>query len=124
MKPGFFLFVAVLFSLPLRADWHWQNDMVSATVSPHEYAARFSFANTGKSIVTVTKLTFPCPCIIYRFHATPASPGETGTLTVYVARDPNEPFDDTINLIVSGSPSTKSQELTVRIEKPEPVASK
>jgi len=124
MKPGLFLFVAVLLSLPLRADWQWQNDLAAATVSPHEYAARFSFKNTGKTVVTVTKLTFSCPCIVYRFHATPAGPGETGTLAVYIVRDPNEPFDDTINLIVSGSPSTKSRELTVRVPQADPAASR
>jgi Protein of unknown function (DUF1573) len=124
VKLCFYSLVAVLFILPARADWIWQNDLATATVSPHEYAARFSFKNTGKKVVTVTKLTFSCPCIVFRFQATPAKPGETGTLAVYITRDPNEPFDHTINLIVSGSPSTKSRELTVRIEKSEPVASK
>jgi uncharacterized protein DUF1573 len=116
MKLCFLLLVAVLSTLPVRADWQWQNDLAAATVSPHEYAANFSFKNTGKTVVTVTKLTFSCPCIVYRFHATPAGPGKTGTLAVYITRDPNEPFDDSINLIVSGSPSTKSRELTVRVK--------
>lgn len=124
MKSGFFLFVIVLLSLPLRADWQWQNDLVAATVLPHEYAARFLFKNTGKTAVTVTKLTFCCPCIVYRFQATPAEPGKTGTLAVYIVREPNEPFDDTINLIVSGSPSTKSRELTVRVKPADPAASR
>jgi hypothetical protein len=124
MKSGLFLFVAVLLNLPLRADWQWQNDLTTATILPHEYAARFSFKNTGKTVVTVTKLTFSCPCIVYRFQATPAGPGKTGTLAVYIAREPNEPFDDTINLIVSGSPSTKSRELTVRVKPADPTVSR
>jgi hypothetical protein len=124
MKSGLFLFVTVLLSLPLRADWQWQNDLVTATVLPHEYTAIFSFKNTGKTVVAVTKLTFSCPCIVYRFHATPVGPGKTGTLAVYIARDPNELFADTINLIVSGSPSTKSRELTVRVKQADPAASR
>jgi len=124
MKPGFFLFMAVLSALPLHADWQWQNDLVSATVSSREYGARFSFKNTGKTVVTVTKLTFSCPCIVYRFHATPAEPGKTGTLDVFITRDPNEPFDDTVNLIVSGSPSTRSRELTIRVKPAGPAGSR
>ena len=121
MKPTFLPLVAMVWIIfsnnPVRADWRWQNDMVTATVLPKWYEAKFSFENKGTGPVTVTDVTFSCGCIVYRFASTTAKAGEKGTLTVRIQRTDDEASDKDLDLIVNGPPSTKPQELTVRIEK-------
>ena len=124
MKPRLLSKVAAFFILltaqALHADWQWENDLTVAKPTPKGYEAKFSFQNNGKTSVTVTSLTFSCPCTVYRFTAATAKPGESGTLTILIESEKEGLWGEDLDVIVSGSPSTKPRELTIRMEKAGP----
>lgn len=109
----------ILFSARMAyADWTWENDLAVAKLTPKGYEASFIFHNTGKTNITVTDVAFDCPCTVSHFKSTTAKPGETGMLTIVVESE-KEGLGDDLDAIVSGSSSTKSHELTIRLGTPE-----
>jgi hypothetical protein len=115
MKHAFCLLVPIFIPLLAHADWQWENDLTTATVSAHQYKAQFRFDNTGKTPVTVTSVVFSCPCVVSHFETTSAKPGKTGVLTIRIDRDDDAKAGQDLDLIVVGPSSTTSREMTIRI---------
>ncbi len=123
MKPPLFCKVTVLLLLFCggfaRADWQWENDLASATPTTEGYQAKLTFTNKGDKDITVTGLTFSCSCTVFHFTATTAKPGKEGVLTIVLENGKEVMPGRELSVIVTGSPSTKARELTLRLEAPE-----
>jgi hypothetical protein len=118
LKHAFPALVTIFFPLVAHADWQWENDLATAAISPNQYRVSFRFENNGKLPVKVTDLTFSCPCIVYHFQSKPVAPGKSGILTIQIDRGDDEQAGEDLDLIVRGTASTTSRQLTIRVPTP------
>lgn len=79
----------------------------------------FTFTNTGKSPIVISKVNTSCGCTVPAYSKTPVLPGETSEIKVKYATNRIGAFSKTITVISNASESNKILRIKGEVLNPE-----